>query len=103
MTTNTNTNFNERIVSTRHEVAATSEIGCDLVFFQCIESPKYHGIKWAVRDQCGQVLSVSGGWEYERPTSSRDDKFYERCRFDSLEAALAAYDMQSAKPAKESA
>ena len=51
-------------------------------------SPFYPGEKWAVR-RLSDCLGVNG-WEYEPLPSSRDDEFYKRCRFDSLESAVAA-------------
>jgi hypothetical protein len=44
---------------------------------------------WAVR-QRGDCLSKSGEWEYEPSPSGRDDEFLSRCRFDSLDSAIAA-------------
>lgn len=52
-------------------------------------SPFYDGERFAVR-QFGFCLSTSGEWEYEPIPSSRDDAFYERCRFRTLEAAQEA-------------
>ena len=52
-----------------------------------MDSPFYEGIKWAVR-WMGRCLTHDGEWEYEPQPSSRDDAFYARCRFDSLEKAM---------------
>lgn len=57
--------------------------------FLRMNSPFYAGEKWAVR-QASSVLTKDGEWEFERQPSSRDDAFYSRCRFDSLEDAVAA-------------
>lgn len=51
-------------------------------------SPFYDGVKWAVRWR-GRCIGKTGDWEFEPQPSSRDDEFYARCRFDSVEAALA--------------
>lgn len=52
-------------------------------------SPFYEGERYAVRRR-GRCLNTSGKWEYEPMPSSRDDAFYERCRFKSFEEAAAA-------------
>src|SRR5436190_3642713 len=53
-------------------------------------SPFYDGERYAVRDGHGQCLNSYGEWESEPMPSSRDDVFYERCRFRSLGAAIIA-------------
>ena len=63
-------------------------------------SPFYAGERWAVR-RGGECMAVDGDWEYEPLPSSRDDAFYSRFRFESLEAAVAVYDQQSANGADE--
>ena len=46
--------------------------------------------RWAVaRD--GAVLAKDGQWEFEPQPSNRDEEFFERCRYDSPESALASY------------
>ncbi len=45
-------------------------------------------VRWAIRDH-GACLNKKGEWEYEPMPSSRDDAFFERCRWDSAEEALA--------------
>lgn len=45
---------------------------------------------WAVRDQFGYVLNKNGDWESEPQPSSRDDAFYDACRFDTYEEAEKA-------------
>lgn len=55
-----------------------------------IVSPFYDGERYAVRDQFGAVLNRSGEWEHEPLPSSRDDAFYERCRFMSFKEAQDA-------------
>lgn len=52
-------------------------------------SPFYAGERFAVR-QGGFCLNTSGEWEDEPQPSSRDDAFYERCRFKTLPQAVAA-------------
>jgi hypothetical protein len=44
--------------------------------------------KWAITDGARNVANKQGGWEYEPMSSSRDDAFLERTRWDSPEAAL---------------
>lgn len=51
-------------------------------------SPFYKGVKWAVKWRGRNVLAKDGMWEWEPQPSSRDDQFYARCRFDSVEEAL---------------
>lgn len=50
-------------------------------------SPFYEGVKWAVKWR-GRCIGKKGKWEFEPIPSSRTDKFYARCRFDSIEEAL---------------
>lgn len=86
----------QRLVSTRfqlREQLAAHEIMP--VTFDRMLSPFYAGERWAVR-RGGYVLNAQKDWEYEPLPSSRDDAFYARCRFESLEAAVAAYDEASA-------
>ena len=45
---------------------------------------------WAVRDQIGNCLSVSGDWLAEPAPSSRDDAFLRECRFATTSAAIEA-------------
>jgi len=60
-------------------------------------SDKYHfvikvedrGKGWAVVDG-PFVLTKDGDWEYEPNPSSRDDEFYERCRFSERRAKILA-------------
>lgn len=53
-------------------------------------SPFYKGIRFAVRKGERFCLNVDGEWEFEPIPSSRTDEFYERCRFKSRKAAMAA-------------
>jgi hypothetical protein len=46
--------------------------------------------RFAVR-RMGSVLNKDGEWEFEPQPSSRDEAFFARCRFDTFEAADAAY------------
>jgi hypothetical protein len=46
--------------------------------------------RFAIR-RGGAVLAKDGEWEYEPIPSSRDDDFFARCRYDSLEEATAFY------------
>lgn len=60
------------------------------VEFHRMDSPFYPGVKWAVRKH-GSCLDKNGEWEYEPMPSSRTDEFYARCRFESLQDAVNAY------------
>ena len=69
---------------------------CDLdnfkslsVSIELLVSPFYEGERFAVR-HAGRCLTIKGEWEYEPMPSSRDEAFYERCRFLSFEAAQSA-------------
>lgn len=53
-------------------------------------SPFYEGERFAVRNDLKRCLTVDGEWEHEPMPSSRDDTFYEWCRFKSFEAARDA-------------
>ena len=46
---------------------------------------------WAITRMGTECLSKKGEWECEPMPSSRDDKFIERCRYDSVEEALETY------------
>ena len=46
--------------------------------------------RWAVL-WMGRNLTKRGEWEYEPIPSSRDEGFFERCRFDTPESAAAAF------------
>lgn len=46
-------------------------------------------VKWAIRSGETSCLDKDGDWIIELPPSRRDERFYERCRFDALEAAYA--------------
>ena len=43
--------------------------------------------KWAIREE-GCCLNKQGEWEFEPLPSSRTDDFYDRCRWDTADAAL---------------
>lgn len=62
----------------------------DAVTFDRMRSPFYVGERWAVRRR-GSCLAKDGEWELDPIPSSRDDGFYARCRFDSLDDAIAAW------------
>lgn len=47
--------------------------------------------KYGVYDDIGNVLNHDGGWEWEPQPSSRDEDFLKRCRFDSFEQAVEAF------------
>ena len=59
------------------------------ITFTRMRSPFYHGERWGVR-RIGWCLTTAGEWEYEPSPSSRDEAFYNRARFGTLEAAVAA-------------
>lgn len=84
-----------RLVGTRFQFKAEAAHEIRPVTFDLVTSPFYAGERWAVR-RGGECLAADGEWEYEPLPSSRDDAFYSRCRFESLEAAVAVYDQQSA-------
>ena len=86
------------LIGTRYEFRREFENrrAIEAVFFERMRSPFYEGEKWAVR-WGSSCLSRRGQWELEPLPSSRDDKFYARCRFDSLPKALAAFWKSEAK------
>ena len=60
------------------------------VTFRVMHSPFYEGEKWCVRRN-GMCLNKGFQWEYEPQPSSRDEDFYERCRFDSFPKAVECF------------
>jgi hypothetical protein len=87
----------QRMVSTRYQFKTdfdNREVGA--VTFDLMNSPYYEGERWAVRRNSA-CLNKDGEWEYEPLPSSRDDDFYARCRFESLEIAVAAYESANDK------
>ena len=52
-----------------------------------------HPDRWAVR-KFGSALNRDGEFEFEPMPSSRDDAFFARCRFDTVEQALSAWRLQ---------
>jgi hypothetical protein len=62
------------------------------ISIRAMQSPFYEGERYAVNRGDKTVLSVDGEWEYSPLPSSRDDAFYERCRFKSFDAAVKAAD-----------
>lgn len=44
---------------------------------------------WAIVNGLHDCLNHDGEWEYEPSPSSRDDKFFQRCRWSDLHAAVA--------------
>ncbi len=59
--------------------------------FHRMNSPFYEGERWAVMHGTELCLNVSAEWEWQPLPSSRDDAFYERCRFKTLAQAMDAY------------
>lgn len=49
------------------------------------------GVRWAIR-QIGACWNKRGKWEYEPMPSSCTEAFYKRCRWDTPEAAIAAWE-----------
>jgi hypothetical protein len=82
------TRFHFRTQFLAHEITATK--------FDRMVSPFYEGDKWAVR-RLGWCLRKDHEWEYEPLPSSRDDDFYARCRFDSINEAISAYEIAEEK------
>lgn len=57
-----------------------------------IEQRKGHlGVRWCVSSLSSRVLNKDHEWEFEPMPSSRDDEFFGRTRFDSLDDALEAF------------
>ena len=87
----------QRLVSTRYQFKTDFENhNISPVTFNRMRSPFYDGEKWAVRRN-SSCLNKEGEWEYEPIPSSRDDEFYARCRFDSLDEAIAAVESTNEK------
>jgi len=63
----------------------------DAVSFNRRVSPYYQGVKWAVL-RGPLALNNEGEWEFEPMPSNRDDEYYKRCRYDTLDDAIAAYE-----------
>lgn len=59
-------------------------------FIHRMTSPFYEGERFAVRNDMGRVLNCHGVWEHEPMPSSRNDAFYERCRFKTFHEAVVA-------------
>lgn len=49
---------------------------------------------WAIKGDTGSVYSKEELWEYEPLPSSRDEEFFERCRY-TLDEALKVVGLQS--------
>jgi len=64
--------------------------------FVRMNSPFYSGERWAVR-LLSQCLNRDAEWEWEPSPSIRDDAFYARCRFDSLEQAVETWNRANAR------
>lgn len=79
------------LIATRFQFGSEFQ-SCSLnaVSFDRTVSPFYKGEKWAVR-KGSFCLSKNGAWEHEPIPSSRDDEFYSRCRFDSLQSAISVF------------
>lgn len=50
------------------------------------------GYLWAIRKHHGNVcLNNEGEWEFEPSPSGRDEEFLKRCRFETIEDVLEAW------------
>lgn len=54
----------------------------------------YNGEKWSVR-RGAMCLNNTAEFEMEPTPSDRDDSFFKRCRFDSLEQAIYFYNLSN--------
>ncbi len=61
----------------------------DRVVIDLVGNPE-NVVRWAIR-QAGFCLNRKGDWEYEPIPSSRTEAFFKRCRFNTLEDAVAAW------------
>ena len=50
-----------------------------------------HKTRWSIKCR-GECLNKNNEWEYEPLPSSRDEAFYNRCRWDSAEEAVAFWE-----------
>lgn len=66
------------------------------IVIELTNSPFYKGERFAVRNG-SMCLNKKGEWEYEPMPSSRDDAFYDRCRFPSFIDAVIALKKVEAK------
>ena len=64
------------------------------VEFHRMISPFYNGEKWRVKLH-GWCLNNNNEWELEPSPSNRNEEFYTRCRFDTIEEAVDAYKKNS--------
>lgn len=67
-------------------------VGADGSLYVTLERVRRRGHpdRWAVR-RWGSVLARTGEFEHEPMPSSRDDAFFERCRFETVADALAVW------------
>jgi len=71
-----------------YPVAWQRDDAIDAIRIERTVSPFYVGERFAVRRH-SLCLATDGSWEYEPTPSSRDDAFYERCRFKTFDAAVS--------------
>ena len=64
---------------------ADSETGARIELSSPLGKPKAYAVRMH-----GNCLSKTDGWEYEPRPSSRDDEFFQRCRWDCFEDAEEA-------------
>ena len=81
--------------SWRRRADPDTRLRADRITIDLMLSPFYTGERYAVRTDSRGVLNTSGEWEYEPIPSSRDDAFYERCRFKTFAEACAAAELAS--------
>ena len=86
------------LVATKYEIESeyrdTGTLSC--VEFCRMVSPFYEGEKWSVREGCF-CLNRSFNMEHEPMPSRRTVDFYSRCRFDSIDEAIRAYNIYNNK------
>jgi hypothetical protein len=80
--------IDDELIPTRYQIEREYlAMKIDAVTIDRCNSPDYKGDRWAVR-RTGACLATDGEWEYEPMPSNRSAKFYERCRFKSLDEAI---------------
>lgn len=72
----------------------TNDENSGKVFIDKIQNK--NGVSFAVRDIFGMCLNDGYKFEFEPMPSNRDEKFFKRCRFSSLESAQSAYERSKA-------
>ena len=80
------------LIPTEFQVVADfSDLQQPVVTTFCrMNSPFYSGERWCVK-RGGTCLNKKGEWEFEPRPSARDDEFYDRCRFETLQESVNLY------------